>query len=110
MLSGPQKRKMLKEYKTIREVAGPLMLIKSVEGVTYGELGEIILQNGEKRRCKVLEVNGTDAVVQLFESSAGMNLAESKVLFMGTGIDFGVYPVILGRIFDGLGRPKDGGD
>ena len=110
MLSGPQKRKMLKEYKTIREVAGPLMLIKSVEGVTYGELGEIILQNGEKRRCKVLEVNGTDAVVQLFESSAGMNLAESKVRFMGTGIEFGVSPDILGRIFDGLGRPKDGGD
>lgn len=101
---------MLKEYKTIREVAGPLMLIKSVEGVTYGELGEIILQNGEKRRCKVLEVNGTDAVVQLFESSAGMNLAESKVRFMGTGIEFGVSPDILGRIFDGLGRPKDGGD
>ena len=101
---------MLKEYKTIREVAGPLMLIKSVEGVTYGELGEIILQNGEKRRCKVLEVNGTDAVVQLFESSAGMNLAERKVRFMGTGIEFGVSPDILGRIFDGLGRPKDGGD
>lgn len=101
---------MLKEYKSIREVAGPLMLIKSVEGVTYGELGEIILQNGEKRRCKVLEVNGTDAVVQLFESSAGMNLAESKVRFMGTGIEFGVSPDILGRIFDGLGRPKDGGD
>ena len=101
---------MLKEYKTIREVAGPLMLIKSVEGVTYGELGEIILQNGEKRRCKVLEVNGTDAVVQLFESSAGMNLAESKVRFMGTGIELGVSPDILGRIFDGLGRPKDGGD
>lgn len=76
---------MIREYKTIREVAGPIMLVSKVEGVTYGELGIIELQNGERRRCKVLEVDGTDAVVQLFESSAGMNLAESKVKFLGTG-------------------------
>ncbi len=100
---------MIKEYKTIQEVAGPLMLVKQVSNVTYGELGEIELQNGERRRCKVLEVNGTDAVVQLFESSAGMNLAESKVRFLGTGIEFGVSPDILGRVFDGLGRPIDNG-
>ena len=100
---------MIKEYKTIREVAGPLMLVKQVSNVTYGELGEIELQNGERRRYKVLEVNGTDAVVQLFESSAGMNLAESKVRFLGTGIEFGVSPDILGRVFDGLGRPIDNG-
>jgi len=98
---------MLREYKSIREVAGPLMVVKDVEGVTYGELGEIELQTGERRRCKVLEVNGTTAVVQLFESSAGMNLAESTVRFLGTGIEFGVSPDILGRVFDGLGRPID---
>ncbi len=98
---------MHKEYKSIREVAGPLMVVRNVSGVTYGELGEIRTQTGEIRRCKVLEVNGTDAVVQLFDSSAGMNLAESSVRFLGTGIEFGVSPDILGRIFDGLGRPID---
>lgn len=98
---------MYKEYKSIQEVAGPLMVVRNVTGVTYGELGEIRTQTGEIRRCKVLEVNGTDAVVQLFDSSAGMNLAESSVRFLGTGIEFGVSPDILGRIFDGLGRPID---
>ena len=98
---------MHKEYKSIQEVAGPLMVVRNVSGVTYGELGEIRTQNGEIRRCKVLEVNGTDAVVQLFDSSAGMNLAESSIRFLGTGIEFGVSPDILGRIFDGLGRPID---
>ena len=98
---------MHKEYKSIQEVAGPLMVVRNVSGVTYGELGEIRTQTGEIRRCKVLEVNGTDAVVQLFDSSAGMNLAESSVRFLGTGIEFGVSPDILGRIFDGLGRPID---
>ncbi|MBQ6053148.1 MAG: V-type ATP synthase subunit B [Clostridia bacterium] len=98
---------MHKEYKSIREVAGPLMVVRNVSGVTYGELGEIRTQTGEIRRCKVLEVNGTDAIVQLFDSSAGMNLAESSVRFLGTGIEFGVSPDILGRIFDGLGRPID---
>ena len=78
---------MPKEYKTIEEVAGPLMLVRGVEGVTYNELGEIELFNGEKRRCKVLEINGTDALVQLFESSTGINLSNSKVRFLehGTG-------------------------
>ena len=66
---------MPKEYRTIQEVAGPLMLVQGVEGVTYDELGEIELASGEVRRCKVLEVNGTDALVQLFESSTGINLS-----------------------------------
>ena len=73
---------MPKEYRTIQEVAGPLMLIKNVSGVTYNELGEIELASGERRRCKVLEVNGSDALVQLFESSAGINLSDSKVRFL----------------------------
>ena len=70
---------MIKEYKTIREISGPLMVIKDVEGVTYDELAEIELPNGETRRCKVLEVNGSNAVVQLFDSSTGINLANSKI-------------------------------
>ncbi len=99
---------MPKEYRTIQEVAGPLMLIKEVSGVTYNELGEIELANGERRRCRVLEVNGSDALVQLFENSAGINLAESKVRFLGHGIELGVSEAMLGRVFDGMGNPKDG--
>lgn len=100
---------MIKEYRTISEVAGPLMLVQGVEGVTYDELGEIELPSGETRQCKVLEVNGTNALVQLFESAAGINLAESKVRFLGRGIELGVSEDMLGRVFDGLGRPIDGG-
>ncbi len=100
---------MLKEYRTIREVTGPLMLVKDVSNVAYDELGEVELPNGERRRCKVLEVNGSDVLVQLFESSAGINLADSKVRFLGHGIELGVSTDMLGRVFDGMGRPKDGG-
>lgn len=100
---------MPREYRTIEEVAGPLMLIKDVEGVTYNELGEIELASGEKRRCRVLEINGSNALVQLFENSAGINLSNSKVRFLGHGIELGVSEDMLGRVFDGLGHPKDGG-
>lgn len=100
---------MIREYKTISEVAGPLMVVKGVEDVGYDELGEIELENGELRHCKVLELNGTDAVVQLFENSAGMNLKESKVRFLGHGNQLGVSLDMLGRVFDGMGRPIDGG-
>lgn len=99
---------MPKEYRTIQEVAGPLMLIHDVTDVTYNELGEIELANGERRRCRVLEINGTDALVQLFENSAGINLSNSKVRFLGHGIELGVSEDMLGRVFDGLGHPKDG--
>ncbi|HEY8420071.1 MAG TPA: V-type ATP synthase subunit B [Clostridia bacterium] len=97
------------EYKTIQEVAGPLMLVRDVQGVTYNELGEIILSNGEKRRCRVLEVDGTNALVQLFESSAGISLAESKIRFLGRQLELGVSMDMLGRVFDGLGKPIDDG-
>lgn len=100
---------MIKEYKTISEVAGPLMLVKGVEGVGYDELGEIQLANGELRNCKVLEINGTDILVQLFEGVAGMNLEKSSVRFLGHSNEFGVSMDMLGRMFDGMGRPIDGG-
>ena len=100
---------MPKEYKTIREVAGPLMIVSDVENVKYDELGEIELPNGEIRRCKVLVINGTNALVQLFESAAGINLADSKVRFLGRGMELPVSPDMLSRVFDGLGRPIDGG-
>ena len=81
---------MPKEYRTIQEVAGPLMLVKGVEGVAYDELGEIELPDGEMRRCKVLEINGGNALVQLFESSTGINLENSKVRFLGRSMELGV--------------------
>ena len=100
---------MIREYKTISEVVGPLMLVKDVDDVTYDELGEILLPSGEKRLCKVLEVNGHNALVQLFEASQGINLKQSTVRFLGHGTQLAVSPDMLGRVFDGMGRPKDGG-
>ena len=100
---------MPKEYKTIREVAGPLMMISGVDNVKYNELGEIELPDGEKRRCRVLEVDGSNALVQLFESAAGINLAESRVRFLGRSMELPVSPDMLSRVFDGLGSPIDGG-
>ena len=100
---------MQREYRTIEEVAGPLMLIKQVEGVKYDELGEIELPNGEIRRCKVLEVNGSNVLVQLFDSAAGINIAQSKVRFLGRGVELPVSQDMLGRVFNGMGEPMDNG-
>jgi V/A-type H+-transporting ATPase subunit B len=100
---------MLKDYKTIREVVGPLMLVDQVEGVKYDELVEIRQANGEMRSGKVLTVDGDKALVQLFESSNGLKISDSKARFLGHGIQLGVSPTMMGRVFDGMGRPKDGG-
>ncbi|MBB2183163.1 V-type ATP synthase subunit B [Lachnospiraceae bacterium MD1] len=100
---------MPKEYRTIQEVAGPLMLVKGVENVAFDELAEIELANGDKRRCRVLEIDGGNALVQLFESSTGINLASSKVRFLGRSMELGVSEDMLSRVFDGLGRPIDNG-
>ncbi|SCL90661.1 V-type ATP synthase subunit B [Sporanaerobacter sp. PP17-6a] len=100
---------MVKEYKTIKEVAGPLMIVDMVEDAAYDELVEIETQSGEVRRGRVLEINGNKALIQLFESSMGINLKNSKVRFLGKSLELGVSTDMLGRIFDGLGRPKDGG-
>ena len=100
---------MIKEYKTIRQIASPLMIVDHVEGVTYDELGELELPNGEIRRCKVLEVEGNKAVVQLFESAQGINLANTKVRFLGHPLELAVSEDMLGRVFNGMGQPIDGG-
>ena len=100
---------MPREYRTIQEVAGPLMLVKDVENVAYNELGEIELASGEVRRCKVLEINGSNALVQLFDSAAGISLSDSKVRFLGRSMELAVSNDILSRVFDGMGRPIDGG-
>ncbi len=85
------------------------MLVRDVDGVKYDELGEIIMPGGEVRRCRVLEVNGSDVLVQLFESSAGLNLEYSKVRFTGHGVQLPVSHEMLGRVFNGMGEPIDGG-
>ncbi|MBQ3394532.1 MAG: V-type ATP synthase subunit B, partial [Oscillospiraceae bacterium] len=100
---------MPKEYRTIQEVAGPLMLVRDVENVAFDELGEIELSNGEKRRCRVLEIDDGNALVQLFENSTGLNLESSKVRFLGRTMELGVSEDMLSRVFDGLGRPIDNG-
>ncbi len=98
---------MQKIYRTIEEVAGPLMLVRGVENVAFDELGEIELPDGERRACRVLEINGQDALVQLFDNAMGINIEESQVRFIGHGMELAVSPDMLGRVFDGMGRPID---
>ncbi|MCL1855752.1 MAG: V-type ATP synthase subunit B [Clostridia bacterium] len=100
---------MPKEYRTIQEISGPLMLVQGVTDVTYNELGEIRTANGQRRRCRVLEIDGNNALVQLFESSEGIVLENSIVRFLGHGITMGVSEDMLGRVFDGMGAAADGG-
>ena len=91
-----------KEYKTIQEVVGPLMMVDEVEGIKYDELVEIQQADGEKRIGKVLEVDGDKAMVQRFESSQGLRISDSKVRFEGHGMELGVSKDMLGRVFDGI--------
>ena len=100
---------MRKEYRTIKEVVGPLMLVEDVEGVKYDELVEIEQKNGEIRRGRVLEIDGDKALLQLFEGSQGLKISDSKARFLGRSIELAVSPDMLGRVFDGMGRPNDRG-
>ena len=100
---------MLKEYKTIKEVVGPLMLVEGVEGVKYNELVEIVQSGGGTRRGRVLEVDGDRALVQLFENSHGLQIATSRARFLGRSMELAVSEDMLGRVFDGMGNPRDGG-
>lgn len=100
---------MLKEYKTIREIVGPLMLVEGVEGVKYNEMVEIVAADGAIRRGKVLEINRDKALVQLFEPSQGIQMSSSKARFLGKSMELAVSADMLGRVFDGIGNPRDGG-
>lgn len=100
---------MLKEYRTIKEIVGPLMLVEGVSGVKYDELVEIHQQDGNVRSGKVLEVNRDRALVQLFEPSQGIKMSTSKARFLGRSVELAVSEEMLGRVFDGMGRPRDGG-
>src|SRR5690606_39926695 len=96
---------MPKEYKTIREVVGPLVLVEGVSGVKYDELVKIKQSSGDERIGRVLEVDEDRALVQLFSSTHGLRIADSKAVFLGRGIEIKLSPDVLGRVFDGLGRP-----
>lgn len=100
---------MKRDYKTITEVVGPLMVVECVENVKYDELVEVLEADGSVRLGKVLEAKGNTALVQLFEDARGLRISDSKARFLGRGLEIGVSPEIIGRVFDGLGRPKDGG-
>lgn len=100
---------MFKEYKTVKEVVGPLMLVEGVEGVKYDELVEVAQDGGETRRGKVLEVRDDKAVVQLFENTQGLKISSAKVRFLGRSMSLAVSEDMLGRVFSGLGTPRDGG-
>ncbi len=98
-----------KEYRTVKQVVGPLILVDGVEGITYGELTEIREADGSMRRGRVLEVSGSKALVQVFEGTSGLSPQDLKVKFLGKGLELAVSPDMLGRVFDGFGRPIDDG-
>lgn len=100
---------MKKEYKTIKEAVGPLMMVECVENVKYYEIVEIKEANGNTRLGRVLEIKDKTAVVQLFESSQGLQLSNSKAKFLGHPLELAVSKDMIGRVFDGMGRPIDGG-
>lgn len=99
----------MKEYKTINEIAGPLVFVQGVSGVSYNEMVDITLSNGERRRGQVLDVSDKVAVVQVFGATSGIDPKGSSVRFLGETMTIGLSPDMLGRIFDGLGRPRDKG-
>jgi V/A-type H+-transporting ATPase subunit B len=98
-----------REYETIKEIRGPLILVEKASGVAFDELVEIEMPSGEKRSGRVLEVGMGYAVVQVFEGTTGISARGTKVRFLGKTMEASVSETMLGRIFDGLGRPLDGG-
>ncbi|MEN6615933.1 MAG: V-type ATP synthase subunit B [Syntrophorhabdus sp.] len=100
---------MIREYRTVKEIAGPLMLVDDVEGVTYGELADIKLEDGTIRRGRVLEVHGKKAMVQVFEGTRGLSPQDVRVKFLAKGMELGMSADMLGRVFDGSGKPIDDG-
>ncbi|MBN1125198.1 MAG: V-type ATP synthase subunit B [Sedimentisphaerales bacterium] len=100
---------MLKEYRTVTEIAGPLMLVEGVEGAKYGQIVDIEIADGSTRHGQILQVEADKVLVQVFEGTEGIDVDNSTVRFLGKPMELGVSPEILGRVFDGTGRPKDDG-
>ncbi len=103
---------MRREFTGVRDIVGPLMLVEGVEGVTYGEMADVVIPRAggdEVRRGKVLEVAGDIALVQVFEGTRDLAPGKVRVRFLGKGLELPVSPDMIGRVFDGFGRPRDGG-
>ena len=100
---------LLKEYKTINEIAGPLLFVEGISGVGFNEIVEVALPDGEKRKGQVLDVSETIAVVQVFGPTAGISTDQTTVKFLGETMQLGLSSEMLGRAFDGLGEPRDKG-
>ncbi len=100
---------MIREYQGVKSISGPLLLVEGVAGVKYQELVEIRLADGRVRRGQVLEADGDRALVQVFEGTTGIDVPTTRVRFLGRGITLALAPGLLGRVFDGLGRPRDKG-
>ncbi|MBN1533028.1 MAG: V-type ATP synthase subunit B [Spirochaetes bacterium] len=100
---------MRREYRTIKSVVGPLMMVEGVAGVKYEELVEVIMPTGETRRGKVIELENDTAMVQVFEGTSGIDVPETRVSFRGRGIEIPLSSDMPGRIFNGLGKPIDNG-
>ncbi len=100
---------MIKEYSTVADIAGPLMIVEGVEGVGYGEICHIKLPDGEIRAGQVLEVDKDKALVQVFGGTRGIDIQNTRVRFLGKGLELPLSLDILGRVFNGLGEPIDGG-
>ncbi|TET18582.1 MAG: V-type ATP synthase subunit B, partial [Candidatus Cloacimonadota bacterium] len=100
---------MYKDYRTLTDISGPLLIIDKVKDIKFGELVEIFLPDNSKRRGQVLEVNRSTALIQVFEGTSGIDIDQTKVRFLGRELEIGVSLDMLGRVFDGLGSPIDGG-
>jgi V/A-type H+-transporting ATPase subunit B len=100
---------MRKEYQTVSNIVGPLVIVKKVADVKFGELVEIETAGGRLRRGQVLDISTERAVVQVFEGTVGLDIEGSRVRFLGRSQQLGVSEDIIGRIFDGSGKPKDKG-
>jgi len=100
--------KAVKEYRTVTNIAGPLMLVEMVEEGRYGHIVEIDMPDGTRRHGQILQVENDTVLVQVFEGTQGLDIENSSVRFIGKSLEFAAAPDILGRVFDGLGRPKDG--
>jgi len=97
------------DYKTLESVAGPLIVVGKVGNAAYGEIVKVRLQNGETRLGQVLDTSDKNAVVQVFGPTTGIDIDKTSVSFMGETFSVGVSEDMLGRIFDGQGRPRDSG-
>jgi V/A-type H+-transporting ATPase subunit B len=100
---------MLKEYRTVKSISGPLMLVESVDGARYGEIVEIELGDGLIRHAQILQVERDKVLIQVFEGTEGIDVDSVTVRLLGKPQQFAVSPDILGRVFNGTGQPKDGG-